>query len=227
MSLDTSIGSTSATIERLELARNDTGSVADAISPFETSRSVIERRSFKYTWRLIASDFRFRCTYEHKPPSTKTYIKLLRHPGMSSVVQYRLQHYFYARGWRMIGGLLKYLNIVLYGVEINENARIGPGLLIVHANTIIIGSDVIIGERCVLFHQNAITNSPFFEPGEDWGPVIIGDDVVFGGGAVAYGKIVIGDRTTIGTNSVVNKSFPGGSSLFGVPARVVGKRSEA
>jgi serine O-acetyltransferase len=184
------------------------------------------RTSFAETIRLIRSDIGFRCTYEHKPKSWKTALRMLRHPGVACVVRYRLQCFFCSNGLAPIGKFLKFLNLILYGVEIDERARIGGGLLIGHAVTILITADVTIGERCVLFHQNAIGQSPFHEPGRDCGPVVIGDEVAFGGGACAYGNIVIGDRCRIGVNSVVDRSFPADSSLFGVPARRIGRRPD-
>jgi serine O-acetyltransferase len=155
-----------------------------------------------------------------------TALRMLRHPGVACVVRYRLQCFFYSNGLAPFGKLLKFLNLILYGVQIDEGTRIGGGFYMGHAVTILITGAVTIGERCVLFHQNTIGISPFFEPGRVSGPLVIGNDVTFGGGACAYGNIVIGDRCRIGVNAVVDQSFPAGSVLFGVPARVVSRVSE-
>jgi serine O-acetyltransferase len=189
-----------------------------------TERS--DRYSLSQTIRLIRSDIAFRCTYEHKPPNLMTALRMLRHPGVACVVRYRLQCFFYSNGLAPFGKLLKFLNLLLYGVQIDERAHIGGGFYMGHAVTILITGDVTIGERCVLFHQNTIGISPFFEPGRASGPLVIGNDVTFGGGACAYGNIVIEDRCRIGVNAVVDQSFPAGSVLFGVPARVVGRVAE-
>lgn len=171
--------------------------------------------------KLIRSDIEFRCVYEHKPFSWLTALRMLRHPGVGCVVRYRLQCFCYANHLSLLGGFLKYLNLILYGVEIDQRAQIGAGLYIGHAVTMVITEGVTIGERCVLLHQNTIGLSPFLEPGRAPGPVIIGNDVTFGGGSCAYGDITIGDRCRIGVNAVVDRSFPADSSLFGVPARLV------
>ena len=193
-------------------------------APAGGAKAAPRHGSLTETMRLIRSDIAFRCTYEHKPMRRTTALRMLRHPGVACVVRYRLQCFCFANGLAPLGRFLKFLNLILYGVEIDQRARIGGGFLLGHAVTILITADVTIGERCVLFHQNAIGLSPFHEPGRACGPVVIGDDVTFGGGACAYGNIVIGDRCRIGVNSVVDRSFPADSSLFGVPARQIGRR---
>ena len=51
---------------------------------------------------------------------------------------------------------------------------------------------------------------------------VIGENCYIGPGAKNFGKIIIGDNTAIGANSVVNKSFPDGNvTLGGVPAKVI------
>ena len=183
--------------------------------------------SVSQTLGLIRSDIAFRCAYEHKPANWKTGLRMLRHPGVACVVRYRLQRFFYFNHLAPLGWLMKYLNLVFYGVEIHERARIGSGLYMGHAASILITENVTVGDRCVLFHQNTLGLSPFLEPGQCAGRLTVGNDVVFGGGACAYGDIVIGDRCFVGVNAVVNRSCPPGSSLFGVPAQIIGRRTGA
>lgn len=194
-----------------------------------TSRTVLhssdketEKQHVLYTWsetfRLIRSDIAFRCAIESKPANWKTAARMLRHPGVACVVRYRMQCFFYSNGLAPLGWLMKFMNFIFYAVQIHEGARIGGGLFMAHAVSIVITDNVTIGERCRLFHQITIGLSPFPKARET-GSVVIGNDVAFGGGACAYGNINIGDRCLIGTNSVVNKSFPADSSLFGVPAQ--------
>ena len=58
------------------------------------------------------------------------------------------------------------------------------------------------------------------------GVPVIGDDCYIGPGAKLFGAIEIGDRTLIGANAVVNRSFPAGNTtIAGVPARQVAGRA--
>ena len=184
------------------------------------------RQSLSQTLRLVRADIAYRCAYEHKQLTLMRALIMLMHPGVSSVVRYRFQCFFMSNHMGVLGRLLKFLNLVMYGVDIDENARIAGGLYIAHAVSILIVGDVTIGERCALFHQNMICSSPFCEPGMEAGPVVIGNDVAFGGGSCAYGNIVLGDGCKIGVNAVVDRSFPAGSVVFGVPARVIAKAKE-
>lgn len=190
----------------------------------QRDRMPSDRYSFAETMRLIRADIAFRCEYEFKPFDWKTGLRLLRHPGVACVVRYRLQCFFYANGMAPLGWSMKFVNMMFYGVQIHERARIGAGFLLGHAVSILVTENVTMGERCRLFHQNTVGLSPGLAGERGAGLVRIGDDVEFGGGSCAYGDITIGDRCRIGLNTVVDRSFPAGSSIFGVPGQVVGVR---
>lgn len=52
---------------------------------------------------------------------------------------------------------------------------------------------------------------------------IIGDNVVIFAGAKVLGGIRIGDRVTVGANSVVIDSVQPGATVAGIPARVISR----
>ncbi|MEM9699652.1 MAG: transferase [Pseudomonadota bacterium] len=80
-----------------------------------------------------------------------------------------------------------------------------------------IGDDVIIRQNTTF--GIASTTATHGRP-------TIGDRVDIGAGAVLVGDITIGADTHIGANAVVTKSHPSGVVLAGVPARVIGRRSQ-
>ena len=94
----------------------------------------------------------------------------------------------------------------------------GPGLSIAHAGTIVVNSNARIGANCrihVCVNIGADIRDGNKAP-------IIGSNCYIGPGAKIYGAIEIGDNVGIGANAVVNKSFPSGITIAGVPARKIG-----
>lgn len=105
----------------------------------------------------------------------------------------------------------------IHHCEIDRRARIGPGLLIMHRNGIIIGP-VVAGSSLTL-HQN-VTIGHRVAHGSRTVPTI-GNSVWIGPMAVISGGITIGDRVTISASSVLSKSVPEDSLVAGNPARVI------
>jgi serine O-acetyltransferase len=96
----------------------------------------------------------------------------------------------------------------------------GPGLRLNHWGTIVISPDARIGAGARL---NVCVNIGL----KDGKAPHLGDNVYIGPGAMLFGGIRLGDGVRIGANAVVNKSFPDGAVLAGVPARMIGQKSSA
>lgn len=54
----------------------------------------------------------------------------------------------------------------------------------------------------------------------------LGDDVYIGPGAKLFGGIQLGNGVRIGANAVVNRSFPDGAIIGGVPAKLIRQKTE-
>jgi serine O-acetyltransferase len=209
--------------ERTAQARGDKAIPLPATTGDSTrSRPTTVRYSLVQTLRLIRSDLAHNQARKLKKPGLIGTLRLLVSSPMACVIRYRLQCLLYSNRLGPLGSVLKFLNLLLYGIEIDERARIGGGFVIGHPRAILITADVTIGERCVIYHQTMVGKSPYFEPGKDSGPVTVGNDVVFAMGSCAYGEITIGDGCRVSANSVVDQSAPPCSVLLGVPARIVG-----
>ncbi|MFT5592927.1 MAG: serine O-acetyltransferase [Oceanicoccus sp.] len=113
--------------------------------------------------------------------------------------------------------LFEYFIRVFYASDISLKSKIGPGLMILHGHDIVIGSEVIIGQRCKIMNGVTLGNKDT-EAGVNKHPVI-GDDVVIGTGAKILGDVTVGNNSKVGANSVVLKDVEEGFLAVGVPAR--------
>jgi serine O-acetyltransferase len=190
------------------------------------------RQSFIQTCKLVRQDIAARAAYEHKQASFFNSLKMMLNPGVVCVILFRFQVFFYQHYLNPLAGLLQYINLILFAVAIDSKARIGGGLVIIHANSVYVSRYVVAGSNLLLFHQNSIGFSPFLEetnllPQQEGevrqrGP-LIGDNVIIGAGASVYGPVTIGDGSKIAVNAAVDTDCPPGSVMFGVPARQVAK----
>ncbi len=94
----------------------------------------------------------------------------------------------------------------------------GPGLRLNHWGTIVISPEARIGAGARI---NVCVNIGL----KDGKAPHLGDDVYIGPGAMLFGGIRLGNGVRIGANAVVNKSYPAGSILAGVPAKVIGQKA--
>jgi serine O-acetyltransferase len=98
-----------------------------------------------------------------------------------------------------------------------NSKRIGPGLFIQHGYCTSISADEI-GENCwinqlvVLGYTND-TDRP-----------TIGNNVTILGGAKILGKVMVGDNSKVGPNSVVTRDVPPNVTVLGVPAVVIWRK---
>ena len=135
------------------------------------------------------------------------------------VLVYRFQAWVRGRGIPLIPSLCRRLTMLLAGVSIGDQVRIGPGLLMNHGHVIIDGKTTI-GPLCSV--------APFVTiglntggPDVSFGGPTIGKFVFIGTGAKVLGEISIGDNARIGANSVVLTDVPANSTAVGVPARIL------
>lgn len=95
---------------------------------------------------------------------------------------------------------------------------------------VIIGDDVMMGERCVIYTQNHKFDRidiPMDEQGfQEEKPVVIGNDVWIGGNVTILPGVKIGNGAILGACAVVTKSVPDYAIVGGNPARIIKYRNE-
>lgn len=122
-------------------------------------------------------------------------------------------------------------NIWLKGrIEIGSETYLNSGRLVSGKK-----SKIKIGKRCAIGHNVnfiAITHDLIFSTGpEENRPfheddILIGDDCWIGTNVFIKEGVVLGDDCIVAANSVVTKSFPSGSIIAGIPAKIIKTKEE-
>lgn len=98
-------------------------------------------------------------------------------------------------------------------------ADIGPGLRMVHPQSILVPPGAKIGANCSIYQEVTLGTGP--APGVP----TLGDNVMLFAGAKLLGGIAIGDDVHVGANAVVTKSVPDGATVAAPPSRAIPKET--
>jgi serine O-acetyltransferase len=135
-------------------------------------------------------------------------------PGVQAVIVFRFGNWISHRPKILkfvlfpIYMFLNFLIQVLWGIEIQYAAKIGPGFYVGHFGGITISGLAIIGSNANISQNITIGVSG---QGDKRGVPVIGDNVYIAPGARVFGKIHIGNNVKIGANAVIHKSIPDNS----------------
>ncbi|HVU05881.1 MAG TPA: serine acetyltransferase [Polyangiaceae bacterium] len=148
----------------------------------------------------------------------KEIAKTLAHDGTQTLALFRLRKAAARNHVPLVGGVLRRLQTMLYGVHIEPEVELGEGVMFAHTVGVVIGGNTRVGDRVMFLGDNTIGSSDRTDfP-------TIGDDVVIGAGARVIGSINVGCGASIGANAVVVKDVPDGETATGVPAVARPKR---
>lgn len=109
-------------------------------------------------------------------------------------------------------------------VTIGDNVGAEIGLHVACAREVVIGRDVLIASWVFISdHSHGIDGAlpPKEAPLDEPKPVRIGDGCWLGERAVILPGVELGERCVVGAGAVVTTSFPAGSVVAGVPARLL------
>jgi len=114
--------------------------------------------------------------------------------------------------------LIPFYNIIgaYSNIEINYNADIKGGLLVLHPSVgVVVSRFAIIGENLTLTGGNIIGG----KPGCNYGDIVIGDNCSLGANAVIIGPITLATGISIAASAcVVSDCTTDNATLRGVPA---------
>ncbi|WP_439155838.1 serine O-acetyltransferase [Yoonia sp.] len=158
--------------------------------------------------------------YDRDPACHRFVQPLLFFKGFQAVQAYRLGHWLWQQGRRDLAYFIQMRVSEIFGVDIHPAARIGKGIMIDHAHSIVVGETAVVGDNVSMLHS--VTLGGTGKEDDDRHPKI-GDGVLIGAGAKVLGNIKVGHCSRIAAGSVVLEEVPPMKTVAGVPARIVGE----
>lgn len=159
-----------------------------------------------------------RCVFDRDPAARNSFEVLTTYPGLHALLFHRFAHAVWNTGLRWLARVISALSRWLTGIEIHPGAKIGRRFFIDHGMGVVIGETAEIGDDCTLYHGVTLGGTSW-EKGKRH--PTLKNNVVVGAGAKVLGPIVLGEGVRIGSNAVVVKDVAEGSTVVGVPGRVV------
>ena len=161
-----------------------------------------------------------KAVFERDPAVRSVLEVVFCYPGFHAMLFYRPAHALWGRKLYFLGRFLSHLGRFFSGIEIHPGARIGRGFFIDHGMGVVIGETAEIGDDCTLYHGVTLGGTTWNKGKRH---PTLANNVVIGAGAKILGPITLGDGARVGSNAVVTKDIPAGSTVVGIPGRVVRK----
>lgn len=159
-------------------------------------------------------------TYDRDPACDRFVKPLLYFKGFQAVQAHRIAHWLHGQGRRDFAYLVQMRVSECFGVDIHPGAKIGKGIMIDHAHSVVIGETAVVGDDVSMLHS--VTLGGTGKTDGDRHPKI-GNGVLIGAGAKVLGNIHVGNCARIAAGSVVLSDVPARMTVAGVPARIVGE----
>ena len=144
---------------------------------------------------------------------------LLYYKGYHALQAYRAAHYYWNHDRRALAAYIQSRISEVFAVDIHPAAKIGKGILIDHATSLVIGETAVV-EDYVSMLQEVTLGGTGKEHGDRHPKVRQG--VLISAGAKILGNIEIGKNAKVGAGAVVLEDVPPHTTVVGIPAKVVG-----
>ena len=165
---------------------------------------------------LLATQRDLQAIADRDPSTDDVLAAFLFHKGFHALQAHRAAHWHWLQGRRGTAVFLQNRVSEVFAVDIHPAARIGSGVFIDHATSVVIGETAVVGDDVSMLQEVTLGGT-----GKDKGDrhPKVGNGVLLCAGAKVLGNISIGDGARIGASSVVLQHVPPYTTVVGVPAR--------
>jgi serine O-acetyltransferase len=168
--------------------------------------------------QAIRADLRAVC---ERDPACKTYsTPLLFFKGYQALQAYRAANYYWTAGRTELALFLQSRISEVFAVDIHPAARVGMGILIDHATSVVIGETAVVEDNVSMLHE--VTLGGTGKVSGDRHPKVR-HGVLIAAGAKILGNIEIGEGAKVGGGAVVLENVAPHTTVVGVPAHPVGR----
>ena len=158
--------------------------------------------------------------FDRDPACHRLLQPILYFKGYQAMQAYRVAHWLWKQGQQDLAFFFQMRASEIFGIDIHPGARIGKGVMIDHAHSIVIGETAVVGDNVSMLHSVTLGGTGKEE--EDRHPKIE-DGVLIGAGAKVLGNIRVGHCSRIAAGSVVLQEVPPCTTVAGIPAKIVGE----
>ncbi len=158
--------------------------------------------------------------YERDPACHRLLQPILYFKGYQAMQAYRVAHWLWRKGRHDLAYFFQMRSSEIFGIDIHPAAKIGKGIMIDHAHSIVIGETAVVGDNVSMLHSVTLGGTGKEE--EQRHPTI-GNGVLIGAGAKVLGNIEVGHCSRIAAGSVVLQEVPACKTVAGIPAKIVGE----
>jgi serine O-acetyltransferase len=150
------------------------------------------------------------------------------YPGFQALLFHRLAHGLWRGGWCLSGRWVSQVGRFITGIEIHPGAVIGKRFFIDHGIGVVIGETSEIGDDVTLYQGVTLGGvAPSVDSHSQRNTKrhpTLEDGVIVGSGAQVLGPITVGRNARVGANAVVTKDVLEGTTVVGIPGRVIQPR---
>lgn len=156
-----------------------------------------------------------------RDPAARGYAQpFLYYKGFHALQAYRVAHWLWRHDRHSLATHLQNRISEAFGVDVHPAARIGCGIIIDHGTSVVIGETAVVDDNVSILHE--VTLGGTGKVSGDRHPKVR-RGVLIGAGAKILGNIEIGAGSKVAAGSVVLRDVPPGTTVAGIPARVVGR----